>query len=311
MSGLVTLGETLGLVATGPLPHSHTATLGIGGAESNVATGVRRLGIETAWIGRVGDDGWGQRVLRELRAEGVSIAAVVDREAPTAVMFKERVTPRLTRVLYHRTGSAGSRLTPDDIPEDLVRDADLLHLTGITCGLSEPSYAAVLRAIDLAETAGVPVSFDVNHRAAVWAGRDPRPVYRAVAERAAVVFAGTTEAALLTGVGADDHEGLLDGLDGLAPEVVLTLGADGAASVVAGERRRVTAVPADVVDTVGAGDAFVAGYLVELMRDADPETRLATGARCAGSVCEHAGDWEGLPFPADLRSTAPTDPVVR
>ena len=311
MSGLVTLGETLGLVATGPLPHSHTATLGIGGAESNVATGVRRLGIEAAWIGRVGDDGWGQRVLRELRAEGVSTAAVVDHDAPTAVMFKERVTPRLTRVLYHRTGSAGSRMTPDDLPEDLVRGADLLHLTGITPGLSQSAYATVLHSLDLAEAAGVPVSFDVNHRAAVWAGRDARPVYLALAERAAVVFAGTTEAALLTGVAAEDHEGLLDGLDGLAPEVVLTLGADGAASVTAGERRRVAAVPVEVVDTVGAGDAFVAGYLVELMRGADPQTRLTTAARCGASVCEHLGDWEGLPFPADLHRTGSADPVVR
>ncbi|MBB6627728.1 sugar kinase [Nocardioides sp. KIGAM211] len=320
MAGLLTLGETLALAggaAVGSLAHVPSLQLGIGGAESNVAIGVRRLGGEAAWIGRVGADSLGERVLRELRAEGLALHATVDDTAPTALMVKERRTAATARVWYYRTGSAGSRLDPADVPSDLVAAASVLHVTGITPGLSASALAATERALDLAAEHGVPISFDVNHRAAVWAGRDPGPTYRSIAERSAVVFAGDDEARILLGTTATDPAELVAGLAGLAGgaasagDAVLKLGADGCRARIDGVDHEVAAVPVAVVDSVGAGDAFVAGYLAELMAGRPAATRLATAVRCGAFACLTTGDWEGLPRRAELALLDGGEPVVR
>lgn len=310
MSGLVTLGETLGLVSSGPLAHVTTAAVGIGGAESNVAIGVRRLGGESAWVGRVGDDSVGARVLRELRAEGLSVHAVADPAAPTGLMLKESRFPGTSRVWYYRHGSAGSRLRPADLPEEVIGGAGVLHLTGITAALSDDASAAVRAAVRLAGAAAI--SFDVNHRTALWAGRDPGPVYRELAGAAQVVFAGEDEARLVTGSSTADPEALLTELAGCTDgDVVLKRGAAGCLARVDGSVHEVPAVPVTVVDTVGAGDAFVAGYLAELLADRPASERLRTAVRCGAFACRSAGDWEGLPSRRDLDTLDDPDPVVR
>ena len=128
MAGLLTVGETLALgvpPTIGSLTQAPSLRLGIGGAESNVAIGVVRLGGSATWVGRVGADALGERVRRELRAEGVVAYAIEDPSAPTALMLKERRTAATARVWYYRAGSAGSRLAPDDVPPGLVADAEL------------------------------------------------------------------------------------------------------------------------------------------------------------------------------------------
>ncbi|MCL8025480.1 sugar kinase [Nocardioides bruguierae] len=316
--GLLTLGETLGLVATGPLAHAGTARVGIGGAESNVAIGAARLGVPATWVGRVGDDGWGERVARELRAEGVAAHVVVDPAASTAVMTKEQRGTR-TRVTYHRTGSAGSRLAPGDLPEQLLAGAGVLHLTGITPGLSATALAATREALATARRAGVPVSFDVNHRHGVWRERDAGAVYRELAAGAAVVLAGPEEAALLVGAGAPaDEAGLLAAVRDLTDgDVVLKLGERGCLAHVDGGTHAVPAhplAPGELVDTVGAGDAFVAGYLAELLAGRPAAERLRTGTLCGALACTSPGDWEGLPTRAEVSAIAAggdADPVRR
>ena len=310
MSGLVTIGETLALVSAGPLAHVTTAGVGIGGAESNVAIGVRRLGGVAAWVGRVGDDSFGTRVLRELRAEDLSVHATTDTDAPTGLMVKEARTPGTSRVWYYRAGSAGSRLRPDDLPRETIAGADVLHLTGITPGLSDDALDAVREAIALAS--GATVSFDVNHRPAVWGDRDAAPVYPELARAAGVVFAGEDEARLLTGSDAQDAARLLAALAAATGgDAVLKQGSDGCLAVVDGTTYDLPALPVRVVDTVGAGDAFVAGYLAELLAGRPAPDRLRTAVRCGAFACLAPGDWEGLPTRRDLDALERPDPVVR
>jgi 2-dehydro-3-deoxygluconokinase len=315
MTGLLTFGETLALASSstpGPLAQAGTLDLGIGGAESNVAIGVRRLGGRATWVGRIGSDSFGARVLRELRAEDLVVRAVVDAGAPTALMVKERRTAEAGRVWYYRAGSAGSRLAPADLPDDLVSAARVLHLTGITPGLSESALATTRAAVAAATASGVPVSFDVNHRAAVWRGRDPAPVYAELAGAAAVVFAGEDEARLLTGSASTDAAALLDALaTASGGDAVLKLGAAGCLAIIDGVRLQVPAIRVTVVDTVGAGDAFVAGYLAELLLDRPADVRLATAVRCGALACASSGDWEGLPTREDLSLLDGGEPVTR
>lgn len=142
---VVTVGETMALLRTrdiGSLRHVSEMVLGIGGAESNVAIGLRRLGVDVGWLGRVGDDALGERVTREIRAEGVDVVGIVDADAPTGLMLKERPSPSSTAVFYYRAGSAGSRMRPEDVPAGWIEDAELLHVTGITALLSESARSA-------------------------------------------------------------------------------------------------------------------------------------------------------------------------
>ncbi|MDN4616334.1 sugar kinase [Leifsonia sp. F6_8S_P_1B] len=312
---VATLGETMALARSrdiGSLRHASDLVLGIGGAESNVAIALSRLGLDAAWLGRVGDDPLGERVVREVRAEGVDVLAIVDSGAPTGLMLKERPRPSSMRVLYYRAGSAGSRLSPADVPDGWIERADLLHLTGITALLSESAREALSVAIERARSAGATVAFDINYRSSLAAPALAGPWLRDLAERADVVFGGPEE-----------FELLYPGTDGVAAcerllrsgptEAVLKRGADGATTVL---RTGAVASPGfvvDVVDTVGAGDAFVAGYLSALLEGADVEARLHRANVCGAMLCMTPGDWESSPTLREVEqfTASAGDPVLR
>jgi 2-dehydro-3-deoxygluconokinase len=226
-------------------------------------------------------------------------------------MIKSRRTSTVGRVTYYRRGSAGSRLAPSDVPVDVVRAAGVLHVTGITPALSPSARAATFAAVEEAHGAGVPVSLDVNHRAALWTADEAGPVLAELAARADVLFAGEDEAGLLGAVG--DPEAVVAGLAELGPPVaVLKRGARGALAVVDGSLVRVPAHPVVAVDPVGAGDAFVGGYLAEQLLGADVKVRLETAAACGAFAVTVPGDWEGLPTRRDLQLlTTPEGTVVR
>jgi 2-dehydro-3-deoxygluconokinase len=311
---VVTFGETMALFSgagIGSLAQIRDVTVGIGGAESNVAIGLARLGTPVTWLGRVGDDSLGTRIVREIRGEGVDVRAIVDATSPTGVMLKERRTAEVTRVLYYRASSAGSRVGRTDVETLGIDAGTVLHVTGITPALSAAAADAVDAAIDRARASGALVSFDVNHRATLWAGRDAAPIYRRIAERADVVFAGVDEARLLTGSAAGDLE-LARAISGLGPsQAILKLGADGCVAVVDGAQYRQAAAAIRPLDTVGAGDGFVAGYLAELVAGLPVQGRLTTAVTAGTLVCLTHGDWEGLPTRRELQLLHADDPVVR
>jgi 2-dehydro-3-deoxygluconokinase len=303
-SGLVTLGETLGLLVAedvGPLALARGMRLSMGGAESNVAIGVSRLGVPATWIGRLGRDPIGDLVERHLLAERVR--AVVHRDdAPTAIMLRERRTSSTQNVTYYRHGSAGSHLCPEDLPAGVVENAGVLHLTGITPALGEGPAAAVREAMRRARAAGVPVSFDLNYRSRLWDAATAAPVFRELAAGADMVFAGDDEARIALEL--DDRTGpekLAAALAELGPrEVVIKRGRRGATALIDGELVDVPAVPVHAVDSVGAGDAFVAGYLVCRLTGRDPDEGLRTAAVTGALAVTVPGDWEASPRPHEL-----------
>ncbi|WP_431075543.1 sugar kinase [Microbacterium phyllosphaerae] len=315
MHDIVTIGESLGLLRAVPpdgVEMAGSLRLGVGGAESNVAIGASRLGADVMWIGRVGDDEIGRRVVRELRAENVRTQDIVDADSATALMLKEDRGSGLSRVRYYRTGSAGSRLTPRDLDPAWIAGARLVHLTGITPSLSPGAEATVWQVLSIAEQNGVPVSFDVNHRSTLTRHREPAPMYREIARRATILFAGEDEARLLV-PSAEGRQSLLEGMAALGPrEVMLKLAAEGCLAMIDRAYFEVPAFPVDVVDTVGAGDAFVAGYLAERVRGRSALERLRTAAFCGARACMGPGDWEHAPRRADLAAADATgDTVLR
>lgn len=288
----VCIGETMAQVTpadgTG-LEHSRELRLAVAGAESTVAQYLADLGHPAAWVSRVGDDPFGRRIMTAVAARGVDVSGVrTDPDAPTGLYFKDP-GPDGTRVHYYRAGSAASRMTPADADRVDLAGARLLHLTGITPALSEGCAALVRTLMERAADTGTLVSFDVNYRPALWSSRaDAAETLLGLARRADVVLVGRDEGeALWDAPAAEDiHEHL-------APRGTLVVkdGAVGATEFGAGSPVFVAAPAVDVVEVVGAGDAFAAGYLSALLHGSRADERLALGHRLAGRTLRSIEDY--------------------
>ncbi len=209
--------------------------------------------------------------------------------------------PDGTRVHYHRSRSAASALGPDLLDREPVSTARLLHFTGITPALSASCRALMARALDTPSDARpYAISFDVNHRAALWPDGTAAPVLQRLANRADVVFVGLDEAQTLWGADltSEDVRTLLPG----AGTVVVKDGARSATAFTADGPTTVPALRTTVVEPVGAGDAFAAGFLAGLLRG-EPLTRaLRRGHITAVSALKVTGDHGPLP-PRRRRNT--------
>ncbi len=303
---VVTFGETMAaLRSAGPLRLGGSLGLSVAGAESNAAIGLARLGHRVAWIGRVGDDEPGALVLRTLRAENIDVGgAVVDHGRPTGLILFERRLGDVVRVQYYRSGSAGGALDAADLPALAPvpePGAAMLHITGITPALGPAPARATVAGAERAREAGHLVSFDVNYRARLWSAPDARACLRPLAAMTDVVFGSEPELALLTDVPAASAAAAAEELlNRGARAVVVKRGAQGATSYT---RDGVTAVAAPavrVVDVIGAGDAFVSGYLSGVLDHLDEAGRLRRGAAVSAFAVGSTGDWEGLPTRAEL-----------
>lgn len=300
MTTLITLGETMALFSAprpGRLRDMAQLQLSIAGSESNVAIGVRRLGVDVAWTGRVGGDEMGQLILATLRREDVDVSgAVVDHGAQTALMFKERRF-NVSRVSYYRVGYAGSRLCPDDLDPDAIRAARMLHVTGITLALSASAQATVQAAVDLARAGDTLVSFDFNYRGALWSRAEAAEPLATLARQADLVFAGEEELKLL---GDNAKTVALELAAGGRRTVVVKRGGKGASVIDKEGALDEPALVVPIVDPVGAGDAFVAGYLNGMLGNRDRAECLRMGCAVAACAIASPGDWESLPTMKDL-----------
>jgi sugar/nucleoside kinase (ribokinase family) len=292
---LLTAGEVMvALRCEGLLRLGGTATVSIAGAEGNVAIAAARLGHRVAWTGRVGDDESGSLVLRTLAAEGVDTSSVrrdPDRETGL-LLFEQRLTD-LTRVEYHRRDSAGSRWNSDDLECALALQPRIVHVTGITAALSSAAATATAELMSEARRRGAVVSFDVNHRARLWSAGDASATLTRLAAAADIVIASPDELALV----ADDEQRLLDAG---AREVVVKDGARGARVRTGGETIRAAAKRVRAVDSIGAGDAFSAGYLSGVLDGLPVAERLDRAVTLGAFAVGTRGDWEGLPTRDEL-----------
>jgi 2-dehydro-3-deoxygluconokinase len=199
----------------------------------------------------------------------------------------------------------------DELDPAVIADADLLHVTGISLGLSPSLAEVVLEAVRIAKTAGTLVSFDLNFRSKLWSRDEATVAYRQLIPLVDIVFGGDDEAALA--VGAAPSPGVLARrlVDLGASEAVVKLGRGGAVAVAHGREYKRAAVPIVPLDTVGAGDAFVAGYIADRLLDQPTETCLTTAVTAGAYACLVSGDWEGSPRREELALLNASEPVRR
>ncbi len=285
----------------GPLREVTSFRRHVAGAEANVAVGVCRLGLEAGFVSRVGDDELGAAIRFRLRGEGVDTSHLIaDPEAPTGLVFRERREVGPVDVVYYRRGSAASRLNPADLDEAYLTSAKYIVLSGITPALSASCRDTVFAAAEIGRAAGAVVVVDPNIRLKLWSADEARPVIRDLIARADLVLAGVDEAELLTGE-CDPARAAAE-LARLGPaQVVVKLGARGALAYGALGSIEAATIPLPrVVDPVGAGDAFAAGFLAGQLRGMDVATSLALANRCGAYAMTLPADQECLPFWSDV-----------
>jgi 2-dehydro-3-deoxygluconokinase len=313
MYDLVTLGEVLLRLSVPSPARFETARhldVQIGGAEANVAAAAARLGLRAAWVSALPANPWGERIRRELAGHGVDCAGVRMTEgARVGTYYLEYgVAPRPIRVLYDRRDSAFARLAPEAVDWAPVRAARLVHLTGITPALGASPRALFERALTEARV----LSFDVNYRSALWTPAEARALIEPVLGGVRFLFLGREEARGIFGLDGPPEQAV-EALARRAPgaTVVLLMGDEGSLVLEGGRlvrpSRRFTV---QVVDPVGAGDAYVAGFLWAALRGADIQETVDTAAALGALKCSIWGD-VALVSPRDVEDVLAGGPGVR
>jgi 2-dehydro-3-deoxygluconokinase len=292
---LLAIGETMLVVVAddgGPLTLDAGYRVGPAGAESNVAVGVAQLGLEAAWASRLGADPIGDLLVEGIGGHGVDLGAV-ERLAthPTGIYFKNPGSST-AKVVYYRAGSAASTMDAGFARALAPLRPRLVHVSGITAALSDPCRGlldAVLRERVFGDAT---VAFDVNHRLPLWSAEQAAGPLADYAELADVVLVGRDEAEALWGTPTPDD--VRERLPRVRHLVVKDADVEAVEFESAGlgrdVRTSVPTPPVDVVEPVGAGDAFAAGWEAALLSGADARGRLAAGHATAAAVLRVPGD---------------------
>lgn len=301
MPEVITMGETMMVfdsTTAGPLRYANQFICHTGGAETNVAVGVVRMGHSAGWISRVGKDEFGRRIIQTFRGEGVDVSYVgMDPLHPTGIFFRESVGNGEYRNTYYRKDSAFSVISPDILDAEYIRSAKYLMISGITLAVNSRAAATARRAMEIAKEAGVQICFDPNLRLKMWSAEEAKRTMEPLWPMVDIALPGVDEGQVLFGLNdPDDIAAYLQENYGIQT-VVVKVGADGAIGYQNGEK---VVSPgfraAHVVDAFGAGDSFCAGILCGFLEEWDlPQTlQFANAIGCM--VVSAPGNIEAIPY---------------
>ena len=297
---VITIGDgmiTFDPQTKGPLRYVNQFERKIGGAELNVILGCARLGLKAGWISRLGKDEFGRHIVNTMRGEGVDISEVKLVEGyATSINFKEVREGGAGRTFYYRQKSPTETLTPELLPEAYIAGSRVLHVTGVFPAIQENNRAVILRALQLAKRHGVKVSFDPNIRLRLWSKEQARATILSYLPYVDYLLAGREEMMLI--FGSEERRDWEQALRQYAFEhVIIKDGENGSHALVDGRWVHHPAFPvAKVVDTVGAGDGFDAGFLYGVIHGWPIERTLEFANAIGAMVVQVHGDNEGLPY---------------
>lgn len=311
---ILTVGEPMGLFIAQEealLEDVRSFSTSVAGAEFNVAVGLSRLGHTAGYLTKLGRDPFGRQILKVMQKNGIDTSLTVTTdERSTGFMLKSRTSKGDPDIYYYRKNSAASSITPQDVQDIDLRQWDAIHLTGILPATSETAHATTLFLMQAARKAGIPIFFDPNLRPQLWSSR--AHMVKSINEMAAkadYVLPGENEGEVLCGT--RDPEAIGKFYLGLgAKAVIVKIGARGAMLVTpAGNKRMPTYCCDHIVDTVGAGDGFAAGFVSGMLEGLTPEEAVQRGNAIGTIQIMHVSDNEGLPTRAELEKFMADTPL--
>ena len=298
---LVTFGEAM-VRLTPPgfqrLEQARSFDAHVGGAELNVAVAAARLGTASRWVSRLPENALGHMIANRAREHGVDVHIEWTTGDRAGLYFAELgVPPRTSSVLYDRAASAMSRVAPGTIDwPSVLRGARWLHVSGITPALSESAAAVTAEALAAAKRAQLIVSYDLNYRSKLWGAERARAVQEPLMEHVDVLITTEEDTRVVFGMSTSESDQQLDAepneevaralakkfaLDAVAVTLPLSLCSSWSAVVAAqGKTYRAPRYDVEVIDRIGAGDAFSAGLIVSRLenRGWEDAVRFATAA---------------------------------
>jgi 2-dehydro-3-deoxygluconokinase len=297
-STILTVGE--GLYELGLDDAGGELREGFGGDAANTAVMAATMGAPTQFIGRVGDDAVGRRLVEFWKQRAVGTRYVTfDQSRATGIYVNRRGRDGHHRFDYHRTGSAGSSLTDADVERVQLDDVACMHFTGIGIAVSATSARACSTLVKRARAAGARISFALNVRPRL---APSLAVLRDAAAAADVVFASADDAVLVYGT----VDAAVASLVETAQELVLTDGVHGATLYTSSGTVNQVPPTVDVVDAAGAGDALAGAYLAARVRGESEETALFEGVVASALSCRSFGCAVSYPSKADVHAGCAT-----
>jgi 2-dehydro-3-deoxygluconokinase len=300
MKEVITIGDamiTFNPSSKGPMRYVSSFERKVGGAELNFAIGCSRLGLKTGWISRLGNDEFGRYIFNFVRGEGIDVSQVklVD-GFPTSLNFKEIMEDGSGRTFYYRTNSPTSTLTEDALDEKYFEKSKILHITGVFPAIDkEKNVKLIKRAISIAKKQGTLISFDPNIRLKLWSKEDAKAALTEFLPYVDIFLTGVEEAELLLGV--SDPKEIVEKCKALGISyIAIKQGEKGSTGYHDGQYIEAPTVqPKKVVDTVGAGDGFDAGFIYGVLNNWALEKILRFANTIGSMVVSVSGDNEGLP----------------
>ncbi len=263
-----------------------------GGAEANVVAALAQLGRRCAWFGALPSNALGRLVARHLRVAGIDLGGVVWFEAGRLGTYYVdfAVPPRPIQVIYDRADSCAARLGPEQIDWLYLLSSRILHLTGITPALSPSCHSVVTQAIARAKEAGLAISFDINYRQKLWTTDRAREVLTPLIQGVDLLFCAEGDARGLLGCeGTPEEIATRVQQWSSAHQVVISLKDRGVIASDGIHFWQQPALPVQIIDRLGAGDALAAGVLHGWL-DGDLQQGLQYGVALAALALSQHGD---------------------
>lgn len=306
MKDVITIGDamiTLNPSSIGPMRFVSSFDRKVGGAELNLAIGCARLGLKTGWISRLGNDEFGKHIFNFVRGEGIDVSEVklVD-GFPTSLNFKEILEDGSGKTFYYRANSPTTTLTEEALIESYFENTKLLHITGVFLAIEkEKNLRVIKKAISLAKKHGLLISFDPNIRLKLWSKEEAKATLLEILPYVDILLTGEDEAELLFGV--SDPQLIIEKAKKIGISyIAIKRGEDGSVGYHDGQYIEAQPVKTKkIVDTVGAGDGFDAGFIYGVINGWSLEKTLHFANTIGSMVVSVYGDNEGLPLLEDVR----------
>ena len=320
MQKFVTFGETMvqyNAEYTGEFDPNEQYFLDVAGAESNVAINLSKITknlVEIFWISRLGEDEAGHLIHNTLSKE-IKIAAPIYKGEKTGISYLNHHADGRHLKRYLREGSAASEIPFQQVKKHL-EGADILHVTGITPALSKTNLETTFQIIELCNEMDIPVCLDVNYREQLWTPEQAKNTLNRLLPNINIFKVGRDEAETIWQLkySADEYAAYF--YQKLSMLTIVTDGKSGAVLFNGTDYIREKTIEIEVVDPIGAGDAFVAGFLGTLMRHDIPLRQLLksnsrnqitqltkalkVGNLCGALTCTKKGDTAAMPTLSEI-----------
>lgn len=302
---VLTIGDamiTMNPTSTGPMRFVSAFERKVGGAELNFAIGCARLGLNSKWISRLGEDEFGRVIYNFARGEGVDVSEVqMVKGFPTSVNFKEIRENGEGKTFYYRHQSPILTLKPEEINDESLESVNLVHITGVFLAIDPKNLEITKRIVSLAKKKNIVVSFDPNIRLKLWSIEDARKAYFEIFPFVDILLTGLDEIELIIG---ESSKGSLAQFARKykIKDLVIKDSSSGSKLFREDQWYSSPAFNVSVVDTVGAGDGFDAGYVYSYLQNFKPEEALRFANGVGALVVSVSGDNEGLPYLSEVES---------